>query len=202
MLHDFAGWVADVPNIVVYLALAAGAGLENVFPAVPADTFVLLGGLVASTGRLYAKWVFLGTWLGNVSSALVMYRVGRTHGRVFFELGWGRHLLNDAQMSRMARFYDRWGVFAVFFTRFLPGLRAVVPVFAGVTRQGLASVAFPLALASAIWYGALVRLGILAGDNLGAVKSVLSNVNQVLLAVALIAGAIIAVWWWRTRHHE
>jgi len=131
-----------------------------------------------------------------------MYRVGRTHGRVFFELGWGRHLLNDAQMSRMARFYDRWGVFAVFFTRFLPGLRAVVPVFAGVTRQGLASVAFPLALASAIWYGALVRLGILAGGNLGAVKSVLSNVNQVLLAVALIAGAIIAVWWWRTRHHE
>ncbi len=202
MLHDFAGWVADVPNIVVYLALSAGAALENVFPAVPADTFVLLGGLVASTGRLYAKWVFLGTWAGNVASALVMYRVGRTHGRVFFELGWGRHLLNDAQMTRMARFYDRWGVFAVFFTRFLPGLRAVVPIFAGVTRQGLASVALPLALASAIWYGALVRLGVLAGDNLGRVKAVLSNVNHVLLGVALIAGAIIGVWWWRTRHHE
>ncbi len=202
MLHNFVSWVSNVPGVVVYLGLGAGAALENVVPAVPADTFVLLGGLLAATGRLHAKWVFLATWVGNVAAALLMYRVGRKHGRVFFELGWGRHILNDAQMSRMERFYDRWGVFAVFFTRFLPGLRAVVPVFAGVTRQRFMTVALPLGLASAIWYGALVRLGVLAGENLGRVRGLVSNVNHVLLTVALLVGAVIAAWWWRTRHHE
>lgn len=202
MLQGFAAWASDLPGVVVYLALSAGAALENIVPAVPADTFVLLGGLLAATGRLHAKWVFLGTWVGNVASALLMYRVGRTHGRVFFELGWGRRLLNDAQMRRMGRFYDRWGVFAIFFTRFLPGLRAVVPVFAGVTHQRLLAVALPLSIASAIWYGALVRLGVLAGQNLGRVRELLENVNHALLAIAVVVGVLIGLWWWRTRHHE
>jgi membrane protein DedA with SNARE-associated domain len=48
-------------------------------------------------------------------------------------------------------------------SRFLPAFRALVPVFAGVTRVPLRRVLLPLALASALWYGALVYLGAMAG---------------------------------------
>lgn len=202
MVTTILAWAAGVPRFLVYAALGGGAALENVVPAVPADTFVLLGGVLSAAGGLGARWVFLATWVGNVASALVMYRVARTHGPVFFELGWGRHLLNDVQMKRMRGFYARRGVLAVFFMRFLPGLRAVVPVFAGVSRQRFLPVAVPIALASAIWYGALVWLGTLAGHNLDKVFALVANVNHVLLAVALVVGGAIGVWWWRTRHHE
>jgi membrane protein DedA with SNARE-associated domain len=190
-----------VPRILVYAGLGGGAALENVVPAVPADTFVLLGGLLSATGDLQARWVFLVTWVANVSSALAMYWVGRTRGRVFFELGWGRHLLNDAQVGRMTRFYARWGVLAVFFTRFLPGLRSVVPVFAGVSHQRFLPVALPIGLASALWYGALVWLGTLAGHNLEGVFGLVANVNHALLAVALVLGGALGLGWWWTRHH-
>ncbi len=202
MVDAILAWAAGVPTILVYAGLGVGAALENIVPAVPADTFVLLGGLLSATGGLTARWVFLATWIGNVGSALLMYRVGRTHGRVFFELGWGRHLLNERQMDRMTRFYGRWGVLAVFFTRFLPGLRSVVPVFAGVSRQRFLPVALPIGLASAIWYGTLVWLGTLAGHNLDKVFALVAGVNHVLLAVALVVGGGVGAWWWRTRHHE
>lgn len=201
MVDAILAWGAGVPRILVYLGLGGGAALENVVPAVPADTFVLLGGLLSATGGLLARWVFLATWVGNVTSALVMYQVGRTHGRVFFDVGWGRHLLNTHQVERMRRFYQRWGVLAVFFVRFLPGLRAVVPVFAGVAHERFARVALPIGLASAAWYGALVWLGTVAGHNLDKVFALLDNANHVLLALAVAVGAAIGVWWWKTRHH-
>jgi membrane protein DedA with SNARE-associated domain len=137
----------------------------------------------------------------NVASAIVMYRVGHRHGRTFFSAGWGRHVLNPHQMKRMVGFYDRFGTAAVFLTRFLPGLRSVVPVFAGVTHQPLLPVAIPLALASAIWYGALVWAGAYAGRNLDAVLALLGRVNGWLLGVALLVFGAVLVWWWRTRHH-
>lgn len=201
MGEGFVAWVDRIPNLVVYLALGAGAAVENVIPAVPADTFVVLGGFLAALGDLKARWVFLATWGCNVASALVMYRVGHTHGREFFLSGWGRRLLNPHQMKRLGVFYGRWGSLAIFVTRFLPGLRAVVPVFAGVTHQRASSVVVPLAAASAIWYGALVWAGTLAGHNLDRVLGVVRDVNLWLLVGAFAVGGGACFWWWRTRHH-
>lgn len=194
-------WLEGIPRGLVYVALGAGAAVENVVPAVPADTFVVLGGFLAAVGDLQARWVFLATWLCNVASALAMYRVGRTHGRSFFTVGWGRRLLNAHQMERLMGFYARFGTPAIFLTRFLPGLRAVVPVFAGVTHQPFLPVALPLALASAIWYGALVWAGTVAGHNLDRVLALLGEVNLWLLGGAAVLGGGASAWWWRTRHH-
>ena len=61
-------------------------------------------------------------------------------------------------------------------------------------------VATPIALASAIWYGALIWLGALAGQNLDVLRALLGRVNGVLLVVALAVAVPSALWWWRTRH--
>jgi membrane-associated protein len=202
MWQGLLTWIEGVPNPLVYLALGAGAAIENVIPAVPADTFVVLGGFLAAVGDLDAMWVFAVTWVCNVASALAMVRVGRTHGVTFFQAGPGRRFMNSHQLERMGVFYGRFGHLAVFLTRFLPGLRAVVPIFAGVTRQPLLPVAIPLALASAIWYGALVWAGTVAGHNLDRVMALLDTVNGWLLAAAVLVFGAALRWWWRTRHHE
>lgn len=199
-MSDILGWMLGVPRDLMYVLLGLGAALENIIPAVPADTFVALGGLLSSLGDLEARTVFLVTWTTNVASALVMYRLGYTHGRTFFEEGWGKRVLTLDQMARMEVFYARWGLFAIFFTRFLPGLRAIVPVFAGVTYQGFVPVAIPLAAASAIWYGGLVWLGAVAGRNLGVLEGLLGRLNSALGLVALVLLSAVGVWWWRTRH--
>ena len=200
-MAEFISLMNRLPNIALYMLLAAGAGLENVLPAVPADTFVALGGFLAGAGDLQAHWVFLGTWLGNVAGALFVFSLSRKHGPTFFEQGPGRHLIRPHQMERMARFYDRWGTSAIFCSRFLPGVRAIVPVFAGATGQPWWRVALPIAAASAIWYGGLVQIGLLAGRNLERLDAILGRVNTTLALVAGLVGLSIGLWWLRTRRY-
>ena len=198
-MSDFLAWMDSLPGSTLYLLLGAGAAIENVIPAVPADTFVALGGLLSAVGSLNARGVFLVTWLSNVVSALVMYRLGYTQGKVLFETRLGRFVLRPHQMERVASFYARWGLLAIFLTRFLPGVRAVVPVFAGITRQNFLPVALPLALASAIRYAALILLGRWAGANLDLLGRLLGRVQGVLGALAVVLAVVVAAWWWRSR---
>lgn len=202
MWQSLLVWFEGLPNVVVYLVLGGGAAVENVFPPIPADTFVVLGGFLAAVGDLRARWVFAATWVGNVASALAMYRLGHRYGRRFLDRPWGRRVLNVHQLQRMQSFYDRWGTPAIFFTRFLPGLRSAVPVSAGMAGQGFWSVALPIAAASAIWYGALVWAGDFAGHNLTAVLATIRRVNAWLVVPALLVAGALVVWWWRTRHHQ
>ncbi len=192
----------QIPVGFLYVGLGIGAAVENVIPAVPADTFIALGGFLSAFGPLDIRLVFVVTWSLNVGSALVMYRLGYTHGRPFFMRSWGQRVLKDHQMDRMTRFYERWGTWAIFWTRFLPGLRAVVPIFAGITQQRLGPVALPLAAASAIWYGTLIWLGALTGHNLEVLRVLLTRTSSVLAAIAVLALLVVIRWWWRTKNDE
>ena len=185
--------------VLLYSLLGLGSALENFFPPIPADTFVLLGAFLAAGGHADAWTVFLVTWLANTGAALLVYWAGYRFGRPFFQVGLGRILLNPSQLKRLGTFYERWGLPAIFFARFLPGLRAMVPVFAGVTRRPFPVVAFPVFVASGIWYGGLVWLGATAGRNLGAVGERLAGVNQLLLLLAGVIFVALGAWWFRTR---
>ena len=200
-MRDLVAWLNVLPESGLYAVLWIGAAMENFFPAVPADTFVALGGFLAGAGigGLEIRWVFLGTWSFNVVGALLIYRLSHRYGKAFFEDGLGRHLLRPHQMERVETFYARWGTPAIFVSRFLPGIRAIVPVFAGTTHQSWGKVAPPIVVASAIWYGGLVALGVFAGRNLALLDALLGQVNRWLALVAALVGVILLLWWLRTR---
>jgi membrane protein DedA with SNARE-associated domain len=191
--------LVELPPWLLYAVIAVGAGVENVVPPIPADTFVLLGSVLAAAGRASPRLVFAWTWLANVTGALLIYGLASRYGNRFFATPAGHWLLHPRQLEEIARFYARWGWPAIFVSRFLPGLRAVVPVFAGVANVGLARILAPVAVASAIWYGFLVWLGAMAGHNLDAIMALMDRVGLVLLAVAILLGALIATWWVRSR---
>ena len=192
-------FLSELPAPLVYIVLGAGAAIENVFPVIPADTVIVIGGFVAGLGAVHAVPAFLSVWGLYVGGAMAVYAVGRRYGPRFFSEGPGRHLLAEDQMSRLEAFYARWGVAAIFAGRFLPGFRALVPVFAGVAGLGSYRVLPPVAVASAIWYGVLVRVGYLAGDNLEAVVAALERTNRGLLAASVVLAALILGLWWRAR---
>lgn len=198
-MDGFLAFFDGLPTPAVYAVLAVGAAFENLIPPVPADTFVVLGGVLAGRGNVHPWMVFVVTWLANVATALLVYRLGLSHGESFFQTGRGRVILNPGQLEQVQRFYDRFGVPAIFFTRFLPGLRAVVPVFAGVTGQPLRHVLLPVGLASAAWYGGLVWVGVTMGRRLDEVSSWLADTNRVLLAVAAVLVLGLVGWWWKSR---
>lgn len=202
MIHRIVAVLAALPGALIYVVLGSGAAVENVFPPVPADTFVLVGAFLAERGAARLWLVFLVTWASNVASAFVVYRLARRYGRAFFHRRLGHWLLHPRQLEQISLFYDRWGEPAIVASRFLPGFRAMVPVFAGVTGLSFPRFALPVAFASAAWYGALVFLGSLAGRNLSWISGIFSHVSVALLLVAVTLLLLVSAWWWRTRRRK
>ena len=185
----------------VYIVVAAGVVIENFFPPVPADTFVVLGAFLSVEGSVTATGVFLTTWTLNTGGALLNYGLARRWGRLVLGTRTGRWLLRPRQLERIAALYNAHGSKIIFASRFLPAFRALVPVFAGISHLAFWRTALPIAAASAVWYGLLVYLGAAFGRNWRAILDALAGVNTMLLAVTGILAALLLVLWWRTRHH-
>jgi membrane protein DedA with SNARE-associated domain len=196
-------WVLErmlaLPAGLVYLIIGVFAALENIVPPVPADTIALFGGfLVAKIGG--SVWLaFLFVWLGNVAGALVVYGAGRRYGPGFFGTPLGSRLLAPRQLERLAALYQQHGTVVIFFSRFLPMFRAIVPAFAGTARLGFWRTAVPLGMASALWYGALVYLGAQAGENWQALRAAVEGASRWLFLAAVLLALPVLIWWWRSR---
>lgn len=197
MLDRLIDALASLPLVPTYLLLMALSALENVFPPVPADTAVALGAFLARRGELSVVPLALLCWLANLASAAGTYFVGRRHGRAFFETGWGRKLMPPEVLRSLQEAYARWGTAGIFVSRFLPGLRAAVPPFAGVAGLSPRRALVPAAIASLIWYAFLAFAGYALADNWEAVKAVLASTNRVLGAVAIVVTAAAGFWLWR-----
>ncbi|MDH3497841.1 MAG: DedA family protein [Gemmatimonadota bacterium] len=161
------------------------------FPPVPADTAVAIGAVLSAAGPISAWTIFLVTWVANVGMAAVVYGMARTAGRAFFRGPLGSRLLRPPALQRLELLYGRYGTWAIFFSRFIPGVRAVVPPFAGVANLGAVRALVPLTIASGVWYGGLTFLAVTTVRNLDQIGAFATRLNTA--AVATIAVAIVAV---------
>jgi len=188
-----------LPTAAVYLVLAALSSVENIFPPVPADVAVVFGAFLSRRGITSAPLLGLVCWLANTASSAGMYFLARARGKRFFAKGWPSKLLTPDAIKALERMYRKHGMVGIFVSRFLPGLRAAVTTFAGVVDMPPARALVPAATASAIWYAFLVAMGAALGRNWEAVERLLGTTNRVLAIVALIATALVAVWFWRRK---
>jgi len=189
--------LAGLPSGTVYAAIGALAAVENVFPPVPADTAVAVGAFLSQYGTVALGTVFLVTWGSNVSAAATVYWAGRTFGRQFFTGRLGTRLLRPRHLERMEQLYQRYGAWGIFLSRFVPGVRAVVPPFAGVARLRVVKALLPLALASGIWYGLLTWLVGKTAGHIEEAARIVANLNWILFGAAVLAAGGLV---WLLRH--
>ena len=191
--------LTSIPPVGAYAVIAAGCAIENIFPPVPSDTFVVLGAVLSDRGGLVPTTVLLVAWISNVLGAMAVYAMARRHGPAFFREGWGRRLLRPHQFERVSDFYGRYGLWAIFFSRFLPVLRVVIPTFAGFAHLGVVRTVIPVATASLLWNAVLLYAGIVASRNVGRIMGMIAHANIWLLVVAAVIAGAIVLWWFRTR---
>lgn len=192
--------LAHLPLSVLYLTMAAIAAVENIFPPVPADSVVAFGSWLAARGDGSALGAFLATWVGNVAGAAAMYLIGRRHGA-----GWMRRhfpkIADEKGEQRLRDLYGKYGITALVVSRFIPGIRALVPPFAGALRIPAAAAIGAMAIASAVWYGFISYLAFKAGADWTQLARMISRSGTVTAIVATVLLAIALVMWF-LRHRR
>jgi membrane protein DedA with SNARE-associated domain len=126
-----------------------------------------------------------------VAGASAVYAGARTAGRAFFRGRVGVRLLKPAALGRLERLYARYGGWGIFLSRFIPGVRAVVPPFAGVANLRTVPALVPMALASGLWYGALTLVAATLVQNLDQIAQFIVSLNRAALAVGAVLGVIV-----------
>ena len=191
---------------LAYLTLFL-AGLLEAVPVVgsvvPGSTIILALSALIPGGELTFEWVLLaaaaGALLGDGSAFWIGHRAQR-------------ELLSAWPMSNYPRlvaqseaFFHRWGALAVFFARFVPPIRAFVPVTAGAL--GMSPLRFYAINIPAIllWAPAHVLPGVLAISALHEYAGVPrhAGIGRHYWMLAVIGGALIvalATWTIRRRH--
>jgi membrane protein DedA with SNARE-associated domain len=199
-VQDVLDWLTGLPPGALYAALAVVAAAENVFPPLPADTVVAFGAFLAARGQATLVGAFLATWLGNVAGALLVYALGRRYGAQYAH-DWMMRFGGGASESRLKAMYERRGILALFLSRFIPGVRALVPPFAGALRVSPVPAAAAIAVASAIWYGIVTIIAYRVGSDWEALQSRLrgAGATAAIVAAALV---IIALGWYLLRRRR
>jgi membrane protein DedA with SNARE-associated domain/uncharacterized tellurite resistance protein B-like protein len=141
----------------------------------------------------------LVTWTSNLVGAGLVYLAARRFGHRLFASRTGRRLLAPRSLAVIEREYLRFGVAGIFFSRFLPGIRAVVPPFAGLVRLGAVRTLVPMAIASAIWYGGITLVGSLIGANWEGIVAILAGVNRTLGIITFLLILTGGAWYWARR---
>lgn len=198
-----ARWIADFVDNLGYAGLALLTFIENVFPPIPSEIIMPLGGFLVSEGELALPGVILAGTLGTVSGTLVFYYLGRLFPRDRVE-GWverhGRWLLLAVDdVEKAYRWFDRYGRAAVFFGRLVPGVRSLISLPAGSAGMGLLPFLVYTALGAAIWASVLAYGGMVLGEQYERLSRLIQQATIFVIVLLLLAAARWVVGRWRKR---
>jgi membrane protein DedA with SNARE-associated domain len=196
MLHTLTGWLGDLPLGSLYIAIGVLSAFENFFPPFPSDAVIAFGSFLADRAHGSPLTVFILGWFGNLAGAGITYTLGRRFGSKAFLRRIEKYAGPDSE-ARIKRLHKKYGFMGLFVSRFLPGVRAIVPPLAGAMRLPAFKVMLSIASASAVWFGLITFLAFRAGDNWDVVEHYLVRSGKVagLIAIAIVLLGV-GTWLW------
>jgi membrane-associated protein len=162
---DLSGALEDASRTLgswAYPAVAGLAFLETgafVGLAVPGETAVVVGGVVASNGEVELVPLIALVGLAAAAGDLVSFLIGRRYGPALLERHGERLRLDEARIGRVEGFYARHGGSAVLLGRFVGIVRAVSPFVAGTSGLPLRRFVPWSLLGALLWATAFTLVG-------------------------------------------
>lgn len=192
-------WIITLIEQGGYWGIALLMFLENVFPPIPSELIMGLGGIAVARGSM-EFWPLLavgtiGSTLGNYVWFLVGDRLGYQRLEPIVSR-WGRWLTMEWEdIERASRFFRRHGQWIVFAMRFSPFLRTMISLPAGLSHmKHVKFLAFTFA-GAAVWNTLLIIGGQWLNAYLAETKQWLGWI--VLGSLVLVIGAYlwrVATW--------
>ena len=194
-LGGLAGWVVDVIDKLGPVGIGALIALENVVPPIPSEIILPFAGFSANRGDLNVVAAWVAATIGSLIGAWVLYGVGALIGydRICHLAGKRWFILfGESDLARGERFFEKYGSWMVFFGRFIPLVRSIVSVPAGVERMPLLKFSLLTVAGSAIWNAVFIAAGYELGGRWEDVEGWIQPASYVVAALLLIGLAWLA----------
>ncbi len=175
-------WGYVIVGTATFLENSVGAGV-----IVPGETLVIVGGFYARIGELWLPMVALVAIVGAILGDNVGYWIGRRFGRGFLERHGRKVLVTPERLGTAERYYAAHGGKTVFLGRFIPVVRSVGFILAGVAHMPWKRF-FAYDVAGAVLWGTLHSVvGYTLGASYQRWERYATPVGLALLAVLLFS---------------
>ena len=183
-------WVTSGGILIVFaLMLINSCGVP-----VPSEVIMPVAGLLAATGHLNIVAVIAAGIGGNVIGALIAYWLARRFGRPLL-LGPGRRIgIAPSHLDLADRWFDRYGLPAVFFGRMLPVIHTYISFPAGLAKVQPVWFALLSLLGSTVWVTFLGLLGYEVGADYTKVSG---PISKIAIGIAVLVAIAVVVWYIR-----
>ena len=190
--------IISIMNKFGYFGVFFLIAIENIFPPIPSEVILLFGGFVTTYSKINILGVIIASTLGSLVGALIRYYIGKilnkerlkkiVKGKI------GKILrLKEKDIDKADEWFDTKGNKTVFFCRFVPILRSLISIPAGMSEMPMPKFLLYTTVGSAIWNSVLTIAGSIVGDKWETIVDIFDKYSHITLIVLIILfiGAII-----------
>lgn len=196
-------WIVAVMNQFGYFGIALLIAIENIFPPIPSELILTFGGFMTTYTSMNVWLVTLFATVGSVAGAVVLYGAGRllTPQRLGWLIDrWGHILrLKRQDVEKAESWFLRKGSSTIFFCRFIPIVRSLISIPAGMAHMRVGKFLLYTTLGTAIWNAVLVNLGAFAGEGWERIANYTNLYSYVAGAFLAAAGIGLVFWFLKKR---
>lgn len=193
-------WITSIMEQFGYVGIFLLITLENLFPPIPSEVILTFGGFMTTYTNVHVFGVVVAATIGSVAGAIVLYGIGLLIGINRIEKiveKWGHILrLSKKDVHKANEWFSKYGVWTVFFCRFIPLIRSLISLPAGMAHMNFGTFLVLTTLGTLIWNVVLVNIGAAVGGSWETIvyyMDIYSNLTYVVLALLFISFVVLFI---------
>ena len=192
--------IINIMEQVGYLGVFLLIAIENIFPPIPSEVILVFGGFMTTYTSLNIPIMILAATLGSLLGAIVLYYIGKIFNKERLKKiisgKIGKVLrLKASDIEKADKWFDTKGNKTVFFCRFIPIVRSLISIPAGMSEMPMQKFLIYTILGSLIWNTVLIVVGSIVGDKWETIVGYLDNFSNVILIILVII-FVVAMYYW------
>ena len=185
MFEDILSQISTFAPIWIYITLFIFAFIENVFPPSPSDLVIVIGGTLVGTGDLNFILSLLFATIGSITGFMLMFYIGSTVDKKLIHAGRFKYIPVNS-IDRVETWFRKYGYFIIVANRFMPGTRAVISFFAGISNLDPKRTFILCFVSALLWNTIMLYLGFIFGDNVAKVDEYLTTYRNIVIVITII----------------
>lgn len=194
-------WIFSIIENYGYLGVFLIIVIENVFPPIPSEIVLPFSGFMTTKTELSVAMMIAASTAGSVVGGTILYYIGTILDVERLEKivdRWGKYLqLKRDDVHKADAWFDRYGIWTVFFCRMVPLLRSLISVPAGMSNMKMPLFLLFTLLGTAIWNTLLIVIGAKLGENWTQILSYTEVYSDIIYAVGAIAVLAVLIFFGR-----
>lgn len=184
-------FILDMMNQFGYLGVFLLIAIENIFPPIPSEVILLFGGFMTTYTSLNIFGMSIASTLGSLIGAIVLYLIGKFFNKerlkaiVSSKVGKILRLKNE-DIDKADNWFETKGNKTVFFCRFIPIVRSLISIPAGMSEMAMGKFLVYTITGSLIWNVVLIVMGSIVGENWTSILEIFDTYSHIVLILLII----------------